>query len=211
MTNFHEAPRFPEDISYGFSGGPTYSTLIGEVLSGDEDRSSLWENGRCEYEAAHGVKTQAQLKTLSIFFRNRKGRRIGFRVKDWVDYQVSVTEGILGTGVGNGTASYQLYKNYTDAGGTETRIIQKPVSGTVKCYKDGTLLVEGGGAGQIAISYTTGIITFVAPYPTSSNVLTWEGEFDVPCRFDTDKFSPRVEDYNIYSWNQIPLKEIRIP
>jgi uncharacterized protein (TIGR02217 family) len=43
-----------------------------------------------------------------------------------------------------------------------------------------------------------------------SETLTWAGEFDVPCRFDTDRMEMEIVDKDIYSWGQIPIVEIRV-
>ena len=43
-----------------------------------------------------------------------------------------------------------------------------------------------------------------------SETVTWQGEFDVPCRFDTDTMQIEIMDRGIYSWGQIPIVEIRI-
>ncbi len=42
-----------------------------------------------------------------------------------------------------------------------------------------------------------------------SETLYWQGEFDVPCRFDTDQMQIEIIDKGIYSWGQIPIVEIR--
>jgi hypothetical protein len=47
-------------------------------------------------------------------------------------------------------------------------------------------------------------------YPQASDIMTWSGEFDVPCRFDTDTMMPVVDAFNTYSWSSIPIVEIRI-
>lgn len=39
--------------------------------------------------------------------------------------------------------------------------------------------------------------------------LTFETEFDVPCRFGTDRMSSNIDSYNSYTWGQIPIQEIR--
>lgn len=42
-----------------------------------------------------------------------------------------------------------------------------------------------------------------------TETLTWQGEFDVPCRFDIDMMQIEIVDKGIYSWGQIPILEIR--
>lgn len=47
-------------------------------------------------------------------------------------------------------------------------------------------------------------------YPQANDLITWSGQFDVPCRFDTDNMMPVVDAYNTYSWSSIPIIEIRL-
>ena len=192
--------RFPEDIAYGSSGGPGYSTDIVMTASGHEQRNSNWQYARARYNVVHGVKTQAQLDALIAFFRARKGRAYGFRFKDWTDY--SAVNQSLGTGNGNAT-TFQLVKHYDSGGVYETRLIKKPVQGTVKIYADSVLQTVG-----ITVDHDTGNVNFAAA-PASGVTVTADFEFDVPVRFDTDSLSARLDMYGAYSWNDIPLVELR--
>jgi uncharacterized protein (TIGR02217 family) len=47
-------------------------------------------------------------------------------------------------------------------------------------------------------------------FPQATEQLTWSGQFDVPCRFDTDQMKISVESYSRYSWGGIPIVEIRV-
>src|SRR5262245_58420702 len=105
---FHDI-RFPDDISYGSSGGPNYSTDIVVTQSGYEQRNINWQEARARYNVAHGVKTQSQLDTLIAFFRARKGRAHGFRFRDWTDYEAAGQ--VIGTGNASQT-QFQLTKQY---------------------------------------------------------------------------------------------------
>ncbi len=193
--------RFPEDISYGSSGGPEYATDVVATESGHEQRNINWEAARARYNVAHGVKTQAQLDALIAFFRARKGRAIGFRFKDWGDY-LAVNQS-LGQGTGAQT-SFQLIKRYNSGGAEEIRIITKPVAGTVNIYLDSVLLSSG-----VAVDTQTGIIT-LTPAPGAGVTVSADFEFDVPVRFDTDRLSASLDAYGVHSWNDIPLVELRI-
>ena len=54
--------------------------------------------------------------------------------------------------------------------------------------------------------YTSGGITYDRRvWPISDT------EFDVPVRFDTDRMLTRLEHYNVLTWGQIIIKEIRLP
>ena len=45
--------------------------------------------------------------------------------------------------------------------------------------------------------------TFAEKYPQANEELTWQGEFDVPCRFDTDRLRAVVA--RPYLWEGIPM------
>jgi len=184
--------RFPDDISYGAIGGPGFKTSIVEVKSGAEQSNSEWEDDRGEWDVAHGVRTAAQMATLIAFFRAMKGRATGFRFKDWTDYSAASGAGIFRTLT---ATTFQMVKRYTTAGNNHDRDITKPVSGTLSIT---------GGVG-VSVDYATGIVTVSSGTPTA-----WTGEFDVPARFDTDQMRTSIISYNLYSWGQIPVVEIRV-
>ena len=197
--SFHEI-RFPTDISYGSSGGPEFSTDVVITNSGYEQRNINWEEARGRYNVAHGVKTESMLADLLAFFRARKGRAYGFRFKDWADYKASNQN--IGTGNGVKT-QFQLVKKYQSSV-TVSRNITKPVSGSVKIYKNGVLQLSG-----YSVDHTSGIVTFTSA-PASLMAITADYEFDVPVRFDTDRLSARMESYGASSWTDIPLVEVRV-
>ena len=162
--------QFPPEISRGAQGGPGMRTDVVVLNSGFEQRNAVWSVPRSRYDVSHGVKSQANLDALVAFFRVADGRLNGFRFKDWLDYLVTVSNGRLGTtAIGTGFPTYQLYKRYSNSAGSKDRLIAKPVSGQVTAYRNAGALTVGSGAGNIAIDYTTGIITFVAD---SSKVIT---------------------------------------
>ena len=102
-----EEIKFPTDISYGSVGGPEYLTEIASSVNGREYRNIRWQQARIRYNVASGIKTREQAEKLITFFRARKGKGIGFRFKDWLDYQALRSK----IGVGNGTRQeFQLIK-----------------------------------------------------------------------------------------------------
>ncbi len=160
--SFIETPRFPEDISFGATGGPQFLTDVVTVNSGAESRAAVWAQGRAVYDVSHAARTQAQHVVLLNFFRAVQGRTHGFRFKDELDYQATTANGVLGTGVGTGAPTYQLGKSYAAGALAFVRSIRKPVSGTVAIYRNAGLATAGSGAGQYALDTTTGIVTWVA-------------------------------------------------
>jgi uncharacterized protein (TIGR02217 family) len=200
VTGFHDV-RFPPDISYGASGGPGYSTSVITVASGHERRNSNWQAARGRWNVAHGLKKREQVAALIAFFRARRGRAYGFRFKDWTDFQGLAQ--VIGTGNGS-LKTFQLVKNYASGGVIESRTITKPVAGTVKVYRNGVLVTSG-----VTIDTATGIVTF-STAPGSGVIVTADFEFDVPARFDTDQMDLTIETYQLGSWGQVPVVEIRV-
>lgn len=210
-------------IIYGTSGGPEFSTDVIILGSGHEKRNQNWDQAKGEWEYGDRKLSGTELAVIVKFFRARKGRAQGFRFKDWGDYSVTVAEGILGTsGLGTGTATYQLYKQYASGSDKDFRIIRKPVAGTVKVFKNG-VQAPSTGFGSVAIDTTSGIVTFTATsggaFPISSDVLTWSGEFDVAVRFNTDQLKHRFDSARIsqpgivaepyFYLSSLPIVEIR--
>lgn len=153
---FIETPRFDTRIALGARGGPAYSTSVVENVGGYESRNVNWANARRKYDVSH-IRTQADFDTILHFFHAvAQGRANGFRFKDWGDYQVTVANGVLGTGVGTGAPTVQLNKIYTAGAQTKTRLIAKPVSGTVETYRNAVAI-----AGE-SLDTTTGIVTLPA-------------------------------------------------
>lgn len=192
--------RFPDDIAYGSTGGPVFSTTITTNAGGYEQRGSNWAHPRAVYNVAHGVKNAAQLDTLIAFFRARKGRAQGFRFKDWSDYRL-IGE-IIATADGT-TSEFPLTKTYSSGAEATIRRLTRPHVETISVFVDGVL--QGSG---ISIDATTGMISFTAA-PQAGAIITVDGEFDVPVRFETDQLAARLDDYGVYSWGEIPLVEIR--
>lgn len=230
---FHEL-RFPPKISYGAVGGPGFKTTIYTRANGVEDRNIEWSRPRYEYDVATGIKTQEELDQVLAFFYARKGKKHGFRFKDWTDFKscpatkkISPTDQVIGIGDGS-TRTFQLTKTYSSGGVDFVRKITKPVPGTVRIAIGGVELLKGW-----SVDTTTGIVTIdSAPYlngeyllidfvgdeyffakndpPVAGSVITAGFEFDVPVRFDTDECMTMIEDLHAYSWGQIPLVELRM-
>lgn len=210
---FIESPRFPANISYHSSGGPVWKTQVVQTASGREQRIQTWQDALRHWDAMNGVRTDAELDQLHAWFLIAAGMANGFRWKDWKDYSaVSGTgSGIVNTtGRGNGTATGQLYKQYALGTNTYARKITKPVAGTVVIQKNGVTVPFGPVSGQCSLDTTTGVVTFWGSTPpTTSDVLTWSGEFDVPVRFDTDSFNANYEELNASSVT-LPVVELRL-
>lgn len=282
MTTFLESPRFPDKIAFGATVGPTYLTVVNQVYSGRDSRIVAWTQARIAFDVGRRAMNAADTASLDAFFRSVKGRAYGFRIKDWTD----CADG--GNGVLTPQATlgvYQLAKLYAQGALSETRLIQKPVAGTVIVYRNGVPLatpytldtttglvtlpsqsitgVTVGNPTVIALSsaiagltagdalYLSGLgganaaslngrafaVTAVngAAYslnvsttglaitgpgtaqqvPQANDVLSWQGQFDVPVRFDIDQMHKQIMDRNgaygdlLVDWGSIPIIEVR--
>lgn len=205
---FLDTPRFPVAVSYGARGGPSYKTMVSESHSGKENRNISWSLPRHEYDAAFSIRSHEDLEEVVSFFHVSHGRAYGFRYKDWLDYKSSGvnlpladTDQLIGTG--NGVISdFQILKIYSVGLVSKQRIITRPVSGSVVVAFDNVSQPSGW-----TVDVTTGVISFTVA-PAIDVLITVGFEFDVPVRFDTDKISITIEDYNSLE-ARIPLIELK--
>lgn len=155
--SFFETRLNNNEIVYDTIGGPQYSTDVVVVRSGYEARNVNWAEARPRFELGERRLRRSELDTIIKFFRVMQGRGHGFRFKDWADYQVAASEGLLGTGVGTGLPTYQMAKRYAAGGQNRDRKIIKPVASPVAVmYRNGIAI---GGA---TYSTITGIATLPA-------------------------------------------------
>lgn len=138
---FHDNLRFPTEIEYGFSGGPRFKTTRTQANSGYIQSIINYRQALREYEISDANQTDLQRKELLKFFYQVYGGGIGFRFKDWFDYEATVLEGVFGEDGPTGDEKEQLFKSYSFSSShpAYTRIIKKPVFGTIKIYKNGIL------------------------------------------------------------------------
>jgi uncharacterized protein (TIGR02217 family) len=203
--------RLPSDVEEGAQGGPEFSTVIQESVSGQEQRIKVWAKCRAKYDIGYSVLNSADpvgnYRAVLALFYAHNGRFRPFRFKDWSDYQASDVH--FGTGDGSDT-TFQISKTYdpsqillgTPGSFTYTRDIYLLATAPV---------IKNNGVTQTpTTNYTissSGLVTFVAA-PTSGHALTWSGEFDIPVRFDVD-YLPVVMNVNdIAQISSIALREV---
>jgi uncharacterized protein (TIGR02217 family) len=208
---FHEI-RFPTDVARGARGGPQRRTDIVTLASGREHRNARWSQSRRSYDAGYGVKTLDALHAVVTFFEERRGRLTGFRWRDRLDCRSGppsqipqAIDQVIGTGDGT-TRSFQLVKRYGAVHAPWTRIIAKPVAGTVRVAVAG---VEKVTPADFTVDAATGLVTFaVGKAPASGAQVTAGFEFDVPVRFDTDELEIDLSAFAAGDIPKIPLIEI---
>ena len=203
--------QFPINISYGSQGGPGFQTNVRTFNAGFEQRRVRWPYPRHRYNVIKGVQNSAQLEELINFFYGVQGKAYGFRYNDPLDHKTcaytdtpAYDDVTLIADAAGGEQVIQLFKPYTLGTNTVERPIRKPISGTVTIGKNGSLF----SAGQYSIDYTTGVLTLNSALVLHDS-LTWGGEFDVPCRFDTDEISIRLQA-DLVGNMEVPVIEIKV-
>jgi uncharacterized protein (TIGR02217 family) len=205
---FYESPRFPERIAFGAEGGPQWRTVVVITTSGAESRNADWAYPRHRWDVSTGIKSQEDFEKVRAHFMSVRGRLHGFRFKDWSDYTAQATGDLRGAVQGITTTTFQLVKRYASGAQFVNRLIRKPIAQGFQLFDNTTLLTL---TTDYTINTTTGIVTTVVPR-TAAN-LSWSGEFDVPCRYDTDELRGAIVSRNntdgfLHQWSEIPVMEI---
>ena len=203
-TPFEEV-QFPPKISYGSSGGPGFKTSAFAVDSGLIGGVAVWEKLRARYDVVLDYLTTAEMELVQNHFYAMRGRAIGFRYKDWSDFNITSQNFF----VADGTATvYPLFKRYASGAFKFDRPISKLVASTVSGFTlDGVAKTEGV---DFTVNYNTGEFTMtVAPV---RGVVGHIGavEFDVPVRYDTDILDIQIPDYEQRVVSSVPMVEILI-
>ena len=201
MPNHLIDERFPEDISFGATGGPEYNTEIVVSAGGKEYRNMNWGNARAKYNVSHNIKTKEQIDKILSFFRSKKGRLIPFRFKDWSDYQANNC--LIGIG-DDLTTHFQLIKQYQGCNHLENRVITKPIAESVIIKINDKIMTSE----KFKVDHNKGIVEFYTP-PTAGHKIKADFEFDVLVRFDSDYLPITIESTDTYSTGEIHLIEVK--
>ncbi len=204
MDAFHDV-RFPLALGEGAGGGPEFLTQIAATVSGEEQRSSVWAQGRLRYDAGLGVRSENDLRVVQRFFRARKGRAHGFRFRDPLDFcsgdgdVPGPYDEYLGEGDGVRT-DFALLKRYGDGDDAELRRITRVEQETLRVAVDGVEAVAGWSVED------GGLLRFEhAPV----GAVTAGFLFDVPVRFQEDRLEVSLENWRAGDVPSVPLVEIR--
>ena len=201
--------RFPARIAFGASGGPERRVEIVRLSTGFEHRNQRTAHAVRRYDAGSGVKSLADLADIVAFFEARRGRLVGFRFRDPLDWHstafgqpITAFDQMIGTGDGV-TTRFSLVKRYGTDESPYERPIEKPVAGSLKIG----LGWQERQAG-FALDTVSGAVVFDAP-PGEGVPVTAGFAYDVPVRFDIDHLAVNVSAFEAGEIPTIPLIEIR--
>lgn len=88
MTSFVEA-RLLDCVAYGFQGGPTYLTQNVEMRNGYTRRNALRSRPKYRFSAPYQNLNNENHALVIAAFNACQGAAVGFRFKDWGDYQAT--------------------------------------------------------------------------------------------------------------------------
>lgn len=186
-----------------------FSTQIVSSPSGHEQRASEWAEARMRYDAGPGVRSEADVRTLTDFFRARRGAARAFRFRDPFDGSSAANGGMLTAidqwlGVGDGSQrQFALVKYYGSDDAVQARAIRLPVAGSVR------VSVDGIETAAFAVTDNGEVLLDAAP---ADGVAVRAGFlFDVPVRFAEDRLEVSRATFLAGEIANVPLVEVRAP
>ncbi|MDR2077628.1 MAG: DUF2460 domain-containing protein [Rickettsiales bacterium] len=192
---FYET-RFPEEISIRSKTSIEFDTNIVSCKNGREQRTPN-KQPRMVYDVFIDIRAKKEIDMLIDFFRMVKGRCIGFRYKDWLDF--SAEKQVIAKA--DGTAKhFQLIRGYASLSNGKSRLreITKPVEGTVRVF------INNGEVNSFGVNYSKGEIILPSA-PEKNSLVKASFEFDVPARFDTD-----ILEISMHNAQSGEVKNLRI-
>jgi uncharacterized protein (TIGR02217 family) len=187
----------PSYIADGATGGPEYRTTIVETGNGQEQRVAQWQRPRHRWTISTPPDDREAHEKMLSFFHGRRGKLRGFRFRDINDSEAE-NQPLVPIAV----STLQMYRLYWSGGQGVSRLIRKPVAGSVLVFLNGAVV----NPANWTLNASTGAVTIVGGF--LPGVYTWSGKFDVPVRFDTDQMDGTSTDSHIREWQQIAIVEV---
>jgi uncharacterized protein (TIGR02217 family) len=192
----------PQGLAFGSRGGPAWLTSLQASPAGPERREQRWSAPRRRWDIGLVNRNRVESEALLAFFYCiAQGKAHGWRFRDFEPGEDTGRREPLGVGTG-ASAVYQLVKRSTSGAMTYDRVITKPIAGTLQVFANTT------ETAAFTVDTTTGKVTLTAE---DGAVLTASYRFEVPCRFDTDDVRMSRVDIDMYSWEAVPIVELRTP
>ncbi len=205
----YDAVDFPLAIGREAVALTEFSTQIIASPSGHEQRASEWAEARMRYDAGPGIRSEADVRMLSDFFRARRGAARAFRFRDPFDASSAADGAMPGPddqllGVGDGSRrQFALMKHYGAGTAVQERAIRLPVAGSVRASVDG---IE---TAAFAVTAEGALLLDAAPPPGAAVRAGFL--FDVPVRFAEDRLEVSRATFLAGEMARVPLIEVRAP
>ncbi|WP_077148710.1 DUF2460 domain-containing protein [Sphingopyxis sp. KK2] len=204
-----DAVDFPLAIGREALAVTEFSTQIVSAPSGHEQRASEWAEARMTYDAGPGIRSEADVRVLTDFFRARRGAARAFRFRDPFDHGSAIDGGLPAAGdqllgVGDGSRrQFALVKHYGAGDAVQIRAIRLPVAGSVR------VSVAGIETGAFVVTDTGEVLLDAAPAEGAAVRAGYR--FDVPVRFAEDRLEVSRATFLAGEMAHVPLIEVRAP
>lgn len=191
---------------------PGWSTTIGATFGGYESANQNWSNARHEFDVSLAIRNETDYAVVLAHFHQMRGRAHYFPFKDFLDYRVEQSQGVLLDDYDSPTTAYQLAKRYGSGAYVYDRKITRPFNVAVYRVRAGVTTVI---TGSVTVSTTTGRLTAPITGHQTGDQYQWSGQFYVPCRYGLDKLPSVAVDRQagggelLVRCDSIPLIEFR--
>lgn len=201
---------FPLRLSRGAGSGLTFNTEVAEIVSGAEQRNAIWAEPLLNWTVEVGAPDVEELMQLRDFFRLVRGRLIGFRVRDPLEFSSAPYVGQTQAAptpldqpmvaADGGGLVWRLVRRVTIGPDTLDIAVRRPVASAFRVSVGGAEALTGW-----TLDAATGLVTFDAA-PASPR---WGGEFDFAGRFDSDELFTSVTRYQAGEVLGAPIRGLR--
>ncbi len=169
-------------LAAGVRGKQVRRNVRTQAQNGQMQINVAWARTLRQYEVGFVPMLVSQWQTLEGLFEVTEGGAYGMLLADPKDTAVDPTSGLLypfttaltaTIGLGYGVPTYKMYKRYTAAGTSRTkdRAVTRPQP-TPTLKRAGATVTLGASAGNAAVNYTTGTVTFVADSSSAVTAVT---------------------------------------
>ena len=168
--------EFPRRIALGAVRSPWWATSIAQTQAGFEQRNGDWTNARHEYDVSLAVRDASDYTEVLAHFHQARGQLHSFGFKDFLDYRVEQSNGVL---LPLGGGIWQLAKQYGAGDAAYVRPITRPA---------GVVVYVSGVPESFPIDLTTGRVDLGGESPQPApDALAWSGQFLVPVRYGIER------------------------
>lgn len=179
---------FPPRLALSIQRVSKWQTRVTQSTSGRVGTQQDWQDALHTYDASFAVRTDSDYDEIVQHFHAVRGRAKKWPLKDPLDYKVTTSRSAM---TELSADLYQLGKTYGTGADVWTRRITRPIAGTVAVYR-----LRTGVTTDITADGTldAGLGTFEADALVieEGDVLTWSGQFYVPCMYGSDRLPGQV-------------------
>lgn len=177
--------------TFGWVGGPNFSTRIVTMANGRERRNADWEQPQHQFILPYGNIDEAAYRSMLQMFLNVRGRNEAFLYRNRLNY--AAQDELLAVAEPGQTEFQLATTNIIDGATYQMQVFAlyapDPSDGSIAVPVDPVVQVDNVVTAVTADHDTGRIIT--APM-AGGEVLTWSGQFSHWVRFGSDKFAMSI-------------------